>query len=130
MGHDDEGEVRAVERGQLDFASAPLWPAPKLDALRTRVGARLQSAANVFTEYAWLNVHTRPFDDPRVRQALNLALDRRRVVEAFGGPESAAPTCQILPPGMPGYRPICTFTVAPSRRGRMDGTRPGPRAGA
>jgi peptide/nickel transport system substrate-binding protein len=117
VGHDNEGEVRAVERGQLDFAFAPSWPAPKLDALRTRAGAHLQSAASVFTQYAWLNVHTPPFDDPRVRQALNLALDRRRVVEAFGGPESAAPTCQILPPGMPGYRPICTFTVAPSATG-------------
>jgi peptide/nickel transport system substrate-binding protein len=117
VGHDDEGEVRAVERGQLDFAFVPRWPAPRLDALRTRVGARLQSAANVLTRYAWLNAHRRPFDDPRVRLALNLALDRRRVVEASGGPEAAAPTCQILPPGMPGYRPTCTFTVAPSAAG-------------
>jgi peptide/nickel transport system substrate-binding protein len=117
VGHDNEGQVRAVERGQLDFAFAPRWPAPKLDALRTRVGARLHSAANVFTLYAWLNMHSRPFDDPRVRQALNLALDRRRIVDAFGGPEAAAPTCQILPPGMPGYRPICSFTVAPTAAG-------------
>ena len=29
----------------------------------------------------------------------------------------AQPTCQILPPAMPGYRPYCPYTINPSRSG-------------
>ena len=114
---DDDAHIRAVEREQLDYSPVLELSARRLAALRIRVGARLQTAANTFTEYAWLNVHARPFDDPRVRLALNLALDRRRLVEDAGGLDSAAPTCQILPPGMPGWRPACHFTLAPSPAG-------------
>ena len=41
-----------------------------------------------------------------MRQAVNLALDRRRVVNGYGGPLAAQPTCQILPPGLAGYQPL------------------------
>jgi peptide/nickel transport system substrate-binding protein len=76
------------------------------------------------TEYAWLNTSAPPFDDQRVRQALNLAVDRARVVDLTGGTESADPTCQLLPPGLPGYRPVCSFTLAPSPAGAWTGADP------
>jgi peptide/nickel transport system substrate-binding protein len=54
-----------------------------------------------------------PFDDSRVRLALNLAVDRAHIADLLGGTEAASPTCQLLPPGLPGYQPICPFTAAP-----------------
>ena len=114
----ESAQVAAVERGRLDLATVfATATTQRLAALRTRLGSRLRSAAAAFTEYAWLNVKAPPFDDPRVRRALNLAVDRRRVVDLTGGPDAASPTCQLLPPGLPGYRPICPFTVAPSSAG-------------
>jgi YVTN family beta-propeller protein len=114
----ETANTTAVERGRLDlvtlFESAT---AERLAALRTRFGTRLRSATSLFTEYAWLNGHARPFDDARVRRAVNLAVDRRREVALTGGPDAGSPTCQLLPPGMPGYRPTCAFTVAPSPAG-------------
>ena len=56
-----------------------------------------------------LNTRVPPFDDIRVRRALNVGIDRRAVVRAIGGPAAGAPTCQILPPNFPGYVHYCPY---------------------
>jgi ABC-type transport system substrate-binding protein len=55
---------------------------------------------NVF--YVGFNVDVAPFDDPVVRQAIALGLDRQRIVDNFYPAGSLAAT-QFLPPGIPGY---------------------------
>ena len=57
-----------------------------------------------------------------MRRALNYALDRNRTVAIHGGSEAATPTCQVLPPQMPGCRPYCPYT----RNARGDGRWRGP----
>ena len=54
-----------------------------------------------------------PFDDVRVRQAVNYAIDRAHAIELAGGPTSMRVTCQILPPDVQGYDPYCPYTVEP-----------------
>ena len=62
--------------------------------------------------YIALNVNIPPFNELAARQAVNLAIDRRALVRLAGGPQLAVPTCQVLPPGFPGYAPYCPWTRA------------------
>src|SRR6266508_3550992 len=67
--------------------------------------------------FLFLNTRLRPFDDVRVRRAINYAVDRAAVVRTQGGPELAQPLCQIRPPSIAGYRPYCPYTLDRTRAG-------------
>jgi peptide/nickel transport system substrate-binding protein len=69
------------------------------------------------TAYYFLNPHVYPFNDVRVRRAVNFGLDRRAAVAAAGGGLLGHPTCQVLPPTMTGYRPYCPYTIDPNGAG-------------
>jgi len=69
------------------------------------------------TDNVILNVRVPPFDDLRVRRALNYAIDRRAIVNLYGGPRTARPACQILPPQIPGFQRYCPYTLHPTRTG-------------
>ncbi|ONK16135.1 ABC transporter substrate-binding protein [Streptomyces sp. MP131-18] len=58
----------------------------------------------VCTTYMGLNTTKEPFDDVRVRQAVNLAVDRAAVQNASGGTQLADIATTILPPAVGGYR--------------------------
>ncbi len=62
----------------------------------------LRTAVALCTATIGLNNQLAPFDDVRVRQAFNLALDRELLIEAFAD-GNAIPAAGALPPGMPGY---------------------------
>jgi peptide/nickel transport system substrate-binding protein len=48
------------------------------------------------------------------RQAINYAASRSAYVKIAGGPSLAVPTCQILPPNFPSYKPYCPYTAGSS----------------
>jgi YVTN family beta-propeller protein len=73
------------------------------------------------TSFLFLNTHIAPFDNADVRRAINFAVDRNKIVDLVGGPSSAAPTCQILPPNFPGYHRYCPYTANPAPDGRYHG---------
>ena len=65
------------------------------------------------TLFIGVDTNKEPFDDPRVRQAMNYGIDRGHVADLLGGPTSESPTCQILPPTFQGYEPFCPYTLEP-----------------
>jgi peptide/nickel transport system substrate-binding protein len=71
--------------------------------------------------YTAFNTRVAPFNDPRVRRAFSLAANRRKLVALLGGEAFATPTCQILPPGIPGYSTYCPFSADPSASGAWVG---------
>jgi len=101
-------EARAIEQGRADWMADNL-PANLLPGLRLRRPGQLHKFSIPTTDFFQFNTNLRPFDDVRVRRALNLALDRGAVARLYGGPDLATPTCQLLAPGMVGYRPYCPY---------------------
>jgi YVTN family beta-propeller protein len=112
---DAEERLAAVGRGKADGATE--LTDLRLEALLTRYGSRLHSDPAPATDYMFLNTRVPPFDDRRVRQALNYAVDRNRIVELAGGGLVARATCQLLPPITPGYRPYCPYTLRANAAG-------------
>ncbi len=62
-----------------------------------------------------------PFDDIRVRRAVNYAVDRARAAELLGGEAQAAVTSQVIPPNLHGYRRFCPYTIDPGPPGVWTG---------
>jgi ABC-type transport system substrate-binding protein/DNA-binding SARP family transcriptional activator len=112
---DAKTRLAAVERGAADWVSG--FPAAWLERLVAKHGARIHADAAPWIDYMFLNTRVSPFDDPRVRRALNYAVDRRRIVELAGGSLAARPTCQLLPSAVRSYRPICPYTSTPGAAG-------------
>ncbi|MGH3040481.1 MAG: BTAD domain-containing putative transcriptional regulator [Gaiellaceae bacterium] len=115
LSEDVDAQVTSVEQGRGDVMLGP--PVEQLQGLLTQYPGRLHSDAVPWTDFMFLNTREPPFDDLRVRQALNYAVDRERMVELLGGPLAARATCQLLPPDVPGYRPYCPSTLSPNPGG-------------
>ena len=107
--------VNAVERGSADVLLSPS-PA-RLPELATRYAGQLHSGPLGATIGLVLNTRVRPFNVLAARQALNAAIDRNKLIQLIGGPLAAQPTCQALPPALPGYRPYCPYTLNPGPGG-------------
>ena len=67
------------------------------------------------TDELVLNTRIAPFNDIRVRRALNYAIDRAKIARLLGPYNQ--PSCQTLPPYLPGYRPYCPYTLDPNPTG-------------
>ncbi len=62
-----------------------------------------------------LNTQVAPFTDIRVRRAINYAIDRAKIARLVG--QGTRPTCQTLPPYVPGYQRYCPYTLDPDAAG-------------
>ena len=102
-------QIAAVASGQADIADLSISGSAEIARLRTRFGSRLHSDPGPFVVFTFLNSRVPPFDDVRVRRALNLAVDRDAIVRTLGGDTRASPTCQILPANYSGYEPYCPY---------------------
>lgn len=91
--------LRDIARGAVDYTQSriTLRELAKIDQSKVVVHRSVEPS----TYYYFMNVNVAPFDDLRVRRAVNLAIDRRAIARLFDG--EAAPTGQLLPPTTPGF---------------------------
>ena len=93
-----------LERGEVDILGDGIPPAKFLEVMGDP--ARKQNVikgGQLHTGYVSMNVKIKPFDDKLVRQAVNHAINKERIIKIING--RAVPANQPLPPAMPGYDP-------------------------
>jgi peptide/nickel transport system substrate-binding protein len=113
-------QLTAIEQGKADFMKSPL-PAQRVNEVTTRYAALVHVVPASATFAVFLNTREPPFNRLKARQAFSYALDRSKAIPGFGGVQGAAVSCQMIPAGMPGYRPFCPFTRNPSPSGIWTG---------
>ena len=115
FGLTEEAQVTAVQNGEADW----MYDEPPADRL-AEMGTKNKDQVHVTPLTAWwyvpMNNNLAPFDNIKVRQAVNYAIDRKALVNLFGGPVLASPVCQVLPPGFPGHEDYCPYTKDPGTK--------------
>ena len=95
MYENDEIQITGVGLADLDRV---LDPSSSLNVELQRVPPSFD------TQYIGLNVGAPPLDDPKVRQALNYAINKEEIARVVLG-DLVVSAKGIIPPGFPGYDP-------------------------
>ena len=93
-----------LERGEVDILGDGIPPAKFLEVMNDpSLKKNVVKGGQLHTGYVTMNVKLKPFDNKLVRQAVNHAINKDRVIKIING--RAVPANQPLPPAMPGYDP-------------------------
>jgi peptide/nickel transport system substrate-binding protein len=114
IANDHHAQVAAIEEGRADVSDFSVTGGPDglLDTLRVRYPARVHITPLSGMFLAQLNTRRPPFDSLAARRAMAFAVDRGQIAELVSG-SVVQPSCQVLPPNFPGYRPYCPHTARP-----------------
>jgi peptide/nickel transport system substrate-binding protein len=95
-------QVNDIEQGKFDYMQNPP-PADRYTEVKEKFeGTQFRVQPTISTYYFWMNTQKPPFDDVKVRQAVNYAVDSAALERVYSGQIKG--TQQILPPGLPGYK--------------------------
>lgn len=98
---DSSAALKRYRAGEFDLVTDSV-PPQQINWLRKYMPHDLRVTPYILTEYLQFNVHRKPFDDPRVREAISLVIDREIMVEKVTR-AGEQPGYAFVPPGMPGY---------------------------
>ena len=102
VGQDPMVALLRLQKGEVDIAGDGVPPAKFLEFKNDPKFKNLVVTGNQLqTGYLTLKTTLPPFDNLKVRQAVNMAISKDRIVRIING--RAVPANQPLPPAMPGY---------------------------
>ena len=91
-----------LQQGEVDILGDPVPSAKFLEIKNDPVMSKtMVEGGQLHTGYVTMNVKMAPFDSKLVRQAVNHAINKERIIRIING--RAVPANQPLPPAMPGY---------------------------
>lgn len=85
-------------------ATLSALPTDRVEEFRARRGITMLRWQDLSLAFLGMNAAMKPLNDPRVRQAIALAIDRQAMLNLQ--PEGKTLAQGILPPGLPGYTPV------------------------
>jgi ABC-type transport system substrate-binding protein len=106
VGQDPSVALLRLIRGEVDILGDGIPPAHFVEVMNNPAyldKGMVVEHPMIQTSYVTLNLNIPPFDDLRVRQAVNMAINKDRIVRIINN--RAMPANQPLPPNMPGYDP-------------------------
>jgi ABC-type transport system substrate-binding protein len=92
------------ENGEVDVAPVGINDIERVRDPRDPLNKEMKQVAELATYYVGFNTRRPPFNDPRVRRALAMAIDKDALARVVLR-EMAVPAKGILPPGIPGHNP-------------------------
>ncbi len=96
--------VNEIERGKSEWMQSTL-PADLYNKVKDKYeGTQLRVERPINVYFFWMNTSQPPFDDLKVRQAVNYAVDPAALERIYSGSLGAAH--QVLPKDMPGHEPF------------------------
>jgi peptide/nickel transport system substrate-binding protein len=102
VGQEPTVALLRLQRGEVDVLGDPIPSAQFLDVVNDPANKDLIVKGNLLhTGYLTMNVNTPPFDKKEVRQAVNMAINKDRILRIVNNRGVAAN--QPLPPAMPGF---------------------------
>jgi peptide/nickel transport system substrate-binding protein len=104
----DSTQVNEIERGKADWMETPI-SADEYNKVKDKYEGtqfRVEHPINLYL--FWMNTEKAPFDDLKVREAVNYAVNTDALERIYAG--SLAATHQILPEGMPGHEPFDLYS--------------------
>lgn len=101
---DDNVALQRVISGQDDWLGYHPIPPDRLSSVQQKYPNQIKLFTPANTYYFFMNTRVAPFNNLKVRQAVNYAIDRQALVRVYGG--LAQPTEQVLPPTYPQYKKI------------------------
>jgi oligopeptide transport system substrate-binding protein len=91
-----------LQNGEVDVPGDGIPPAKFQEVMADpEQKARVVEGGQLQTGYVTMNTQMPPFDNVKVRQAVNMAINKDRIVKLINN--RAVPANQPLPPSMPGY---------------------------
>ena len=93
-----------IEKNEADILGEIFPPAKYAEVSQNpALKDRFVTAGQLNTNYMTMNFNIKPFDDIRVRRAVNMAINKQRLVQVLNNRGTV--TGQVLPPAMGGFDP-------------------------
>jgi peptide/nickel transport system substrate-binding protein len=100
---DDTVALQRVISGQDDYDFHQI-PPDRLASTQQKYGDQIKVYTPANTYYFFMNNRVAPFDNLKVRQAVNYAINREALIRIYGG--LGQPTENVLPPTYPQYKKL------------------------